>query len=134
MFAYQKVKLFDIKRTLRRMVYQHNFIGGSNLTSFAYTIQKAPSPENSSEGVYNSLDSILVLFLKRLYRCYHSSISLCSKRVNCYTTNILTDYNTIIYKYNKPRVLNLENMQSLTIRGCLTKQSLFPHIRNMEDW
>lgn len=54
MFAYQKVSIFDIERTLRGLVYQHNFIGGSNLTSFAYTIQKAPSPENPAKGVYNS--------------------------------------------------------------------------------
>lgn len=132
MFAYQKVSIFDIERTLRGLVYQHNFIrGGSNLTSFAYTIQKAPSPENSSEGVYNSLDSILVLFLKRLYRCYHSSISLCSKRVGLYMTGNITDYITTTYKYNKPRFFNFEIEHFPSTDGCpaftIHNQASFRH-------
>lgn len=47
MFAYQKVRLFDIKRTLRGLVYQHNFIreGGVTLPPL-HTLYKKPPHQN----------------------------------------------------------------------------------------
>lgn len=52
MFAYQKVSIFDIKRTLRGFVYQHNFIreGGVTLPPLHTLYKKAPSPEIPVKG------------------------------------------------------------------------------------
>ena len=87
-------------------------------------IKKPPSPEENPVKGYIIVWIVCKFFLKRLYSDINSSISLCLKRVGCCMTNNLTNYNTIIYKHNKPKSLNIEIEYSSNTGGCLNKLPL----------